>query len=278
MYKILVAIFIFSSILLGGLEVSAQSQSNIGFVKENIWYSKDPFVEGDKIKIYTLVFNPDARQFSGTINFFDDTMLLGKKDFKLAPQSSQVISIDWTATAGAHRIFAKIENAKFLIAKDNYEDVYLKSDETTKSTRTALKNIPIPELPDVREGFKEALDTTRVTEPIKNLAEKVGDSLPDFLQVPTEVVLGKIENFRETVVGAATEQQEKVEEQLGVIKIAKTPQEETKSKTGILKPFKYLELFLITLFTVAFETKWIFYSISFLFTILIIRYIWSRFF
>ncbi len=277
MNKIAIAFLIFSAFLLSVSFTHAQTQ-NIGFVKENIWYSKDPFQEGDKIKIYTLIFNPDSRQLSGTINFFDDMTLLGKKDFKLAPQTSQVINLDWTATAGAHKIFAKIENAKFFVAKDNYEDVYLKYDETDKSTRTALKNIPIPELPDIEQGFKDALDTTKVTDPIKNLADKVGDSMPDFLQKPLELVANQVENFRETVVGAATAQQEKVEEQIGVIKIAKSPAEEAKAKTSVLKPFKYLELFLITLFTVAFEIKWIFYSISILFTLLIIRYIWSRFF
>lgn len=276
MRRIIGLIFILG-FLLGVNNVYAQNQ-NVGFVKENIWYSKDPFVEGDKIKVYTLIFNPEDRQLSGTVNFFDDTLLLGKKDFKLTSQSSQVVSIDWTVTAGTHKIFARIANPQFLISKDKYEDASLKYDETSKSSRTALKNVPTPELPDLKEGFKEALDTTKVTDPIKNLAQKVEDSLPDFLQAPTQVVLGKIENFRETVVGAATEQQEKVEEQLGVIKIAKTPKEEIRSKTSILKPFKYLELFLITLFTVAFENKWIFYSISFLFTVLIFRYIWSRFF
>ena len=91
--------------------------SNTGFVPGNIWYSKDPFEEGDKIKIYTFIFNPDARELSGTVIFFDKTVLLGKKDFIILSKSANDISIDWTVTAGDHTIFGKIENAKFLISK-----------------------------------------------------------------------------------------------------------------------------------------------------------------
>ena len=59
-------------------KILAQS-SNTGFVPGNIWYSKDPFEEGDKVKIYTFIFNPDSRELSGTVIFFDKTVLLGKK-------------------------------------------------------------------------------------------------------------------------------------------------------------------------------------------------------
>ena len=61
-------------------KIFAQS-SNTGFVQANIWYSKDPFEEGDKVKIYTFIFNPDTRELSGTVIFFDNTVMLGKKDF-----------------------------------------------------------------------------------------------------------------------------------------------------------------------------------------------------
>ena len=81
---------------------------NVGFIPSNIWYSKDPFEEGDKIKIYTLLYNPDSRELSGNVIFFDNTTLLGQKSFKIASKAVKDLSIDWTVEAGNHTIFAKI--------------------------------------------------------------------------------------------------------------------------------------------------------------------------
>jgi len=126
--------------LLPVFKIQAQD-SNAGFVPGNIWYSPDPFEEGDKIKIYTVLFNPDAREFSGTVIFFDKTTFLGKKDFKVGARSVLDVSIDWTVSVGEHVIFAKIENAKFLISAGKYEEVYLLGNQTEESERTVKKKI-----------------------------------------------------------------------------------------------------------------------------------------
>src|SRR3989338_8628539 len=150
MYNILMALkkigtilfLIFS--LLPIQKIFAQD-SNAGFVPGNIWYSQDPFEEGDKIKIYTLIFNPDERELSGTVIFFDSSVFLGKKDFTASAKGIKDVSIDWTATVGDHNIFGKIENSRFLVSGEKsertYEDVYLSGNETSKSSRRVNKKI-----------------------------------------------------------------------------------------------------------------------------------------
>src|ERR1035437_2096929 len=102
MFKKYILILSFLILILFPLyKISAQT-SNVGFIPANIWYSKDPFEEGDKIKIYTLVFNPDSRELSGTVLFFDDTVFLGKQDFVVPAKGVKTISIDWTVIAGDH--------------------------------------------------------------------------------------------------------------------------------------------------------------------------------
>ena len=86
-------IFLFLTLLFPINKISAEI-ANVGFIPDNIWYSKDPFFEGDKIKIYTLIFNPDGRELSGTVSFFDKTILLGKKDFRVSGNGVKDISID----------------------------------------------------------------------------------------------------------------------------------------------------------------------------------------
>src|SRR3989338_6753006 len=158
MYNILMALkkigtilfLIFS--LLPIQKIFAQD-SNTGFVSGNIWYSQDPFEEGDKIKIYTFIFNPDNRELFGTVIFFDKTILLGKKDFTIPAKTANDISIDWTVTVGDHTIFAKIENAKFLVSKGKYEEVYLAENETEKKTPTFITE-PIASTVNTLEEFR----------------------------------------------------------------------------------------------------------------------------
>ena len=133
----LIILIIFSILPLS--KIDAQD-TNVGFVKGNIWYSQDPFQEGDKIKIYTMIFNPDEREFSGTVVFFDNTILLGKKDFVLKGNGVMSIYINWTVNAGDHTIFAKIEKAKFLISEGKYEEVYIANNETERNSRNISKN------------------------------------------------------------------------------------------------------------------------------------------
>src|SRR6185436_8374955 len=75
-------------------KIFAQS-SNAGFAPGNIWYSQDSFQEGDKVRIYTIVFNPDGRQLSGTVIFFDNSVFLGKKDFTVEPKAVKDVFMEW---------------------------------------------------------------------------------------------------------------------------------------------------------------------------------------
>lgn len=158
---------------------------NAGFIPSNIWYSRDPFSEGDKIKIYTVIFNPDPRELSGTVSFFDKNILLGKKDFKVTGRGVQDISIDWTATAGTHIIFAKIENAKFLISEGKYENVYLAQNQTDESKRDVAKKMP------VETEDKEVAGTDKK---IQNL---IVEKTPGFISKPIIGFVNMLEKFRQ---------------------------------------------------------------------------------
>lgn len=164
--------------------------SNAGFVPGSIWYSKDPFAEGDTVKIYTLIFNPDKRELSGTVVFFDREILLGKKDFIVSSQAAKDFSIDWTATSGSHSIYAKIENAKFLVSKGKYVAADLAETQTPPSLRTVSKN---GELPASSTDY----------ESIRKIGKTVESYTPAFISKPIITLANGAEEFR-TSLGAKT--------------------------------------------------------------------------
>ena len=259
---------------------------NVGFIPANIWYSKDPFVEGDKIKIYTLVYNPDVRELSCTVIFFDSATLLGTKDIKITAKSVKDVSIDWTVTVGDHTIFAKIENAKFLTSTGTYEEVYLAQNQSEESKRSVSKKI-ITGLPD---NIMNSIADSTVVSNVKQLVE---NNTPAFVTNALDYTTSSLENIRtsadtslENTKGAVQKEIDTLNKTNSVAntKTTNAKQNDVKNTTSnansniILKPFKYVELFFLTIFSFIFKNTIIFYSLLAIVLFLIIRFIWHLIF
>ncbi len=253
-------------------KVNAQT-TNTGFVPVNIWYSKDPFQEGDKIKIYTLVFNPDSRELSGTVFFFDDTTLLGKNDFAVSANATKAISISWIATAGDHTIFAKIENAKFLISKGNYEETYLTLNETQKSSRTVAKKITTSDKTTTPSQTND--NGSSIVSDIKNT---INEKTPDFISKPVVSAASGLEGIRINESIASDRKKKEINNEIEALNNTKT-KDNSKTDNGVfLKPFKYVELFLLSLSSFIFSNKIVFYVILVILVFFILRFIWKKIF
>lgn len=242
-------------------KTSAQS-SNAGFVPGNIWYSKDPFEEGDKIKIYTVLFNPDTREFSGTVIFFDKTIFLGKKDFIVAPRAVKDVSIDWAVAVGDHNIFAKIENAKFLVSPGKYEEVYLSGNQTEESKRTVSKKIAVN-----TEKVAEAL-LDKSSQSIENLGKTIEEKTPSLISRPVVASAETIESFRENIRETSQENKETIKLELAKKK------EGTEKEGKLTTPFRYVKLFFWSLISFLFNNKIIFYGVSATVIFFALRYFW----
>jgi hypothetical protein len=93
------------------------SLGNAGFARGGIMFSKDPFFAGDKVRVYTIIFNGSAEDLSGTVEFYDNAKALGRADFTAKGGGTvRDVWTDWTATFGDHNITAKITNAKSSLA------------------------------------------------------------------------------------------------------------------------------------------------------------------
>lgn len=264
--------------------IFAQS-STAGFVPSNIWYSKDPFEEGDKIQIYTVVFNPDSRELSGTVVFFDNNVFLGKKDFVASPKGVKDIYIDWTVNVGSHSIFGKIENAKFLISKGKYEEVFLAENETSKSSRTVSKKI-ITGTGGTALQNTSVVDTVNAlsSDSVNTLKKIIGENTPNFISEPVVSTTDIVEKFRTDVALSSENKKTEINDQ---IKSLDTPKNDISKSTSstkttepniLLKPFKYVELFFFTLLAFIVNNPFIFYGFIIAIVLYILRIIWRLIF
>lgn len=264
------------------------AQTNAGFVPGNIWYSKDPFEEGDKIKIYTVLFNPNTREFSGTVIFFDKTTFLGKKDFTIPTKGVEDLSIDWTVTVGDHTIFAKIENAKFLISAGKYEEIYLIGNQTEENSRSVAKKIIQKTNTTNNTSTTGLLDAG--SQSIENLGKLIEEKTPSLVSKPIIASTNGIENLRQKIATLSANSKEETKKELESMKTSTVDKKPTNTKNSkdaqtqktdtnkLLKPFKYVELFFFSVISFVFNNKFIFYGLSLVIVFFILRYIWRLFF
>ena len=255
--------------------------TSVGFVPGNIWYSKSPFEEGDKVKIYTFVFNSDSREFSGTVVFFDKTVLLGKKEFTIAGKTANDISIDWTVTAGDHTVFAKIEDAKFLLTNGKYEQIYIAENETEKSLTTVPKKI----IPKSDTSFDSNSDTNNISTSVSDITKTIQENTPDFITKPIISSVNSLEAFRENLNTTSNNKKEELKKEIetlndvdlkiGISKGNLTAKSET---SPLLKPFKYVEIFFLSVFSFVLSNKILFYGISAIIIFFLLRFIWKKIF
>jgi hypothetical protein len=251
--------------------IDAQS-ANTGFVPGNIWYSKDPFEEGDKIKIYTLIFNPDTKELSGNVSFFDNSVLLGKKSFVVASRGVRDISIDWTVSVGAHKIYAKIENAKFLTSPGKYQEVDIASDQTEESQSTVGKKIVTPPVK------AEANNNPTTTNSITSIEESIKENTPSVISTPILATTNALEGVRISASLATDNKKAATKTELTSLNNVNKKNTKAVAAAKWLKPFKYVELFFLTILSLIFKYKIIFYGILAVVLFYLVRYIFRLFF
>jgi len=250
--------------------------TNAGFVPGNIWYSKDPFEEGDKIKIYTLIFNPDSRKFSGTVDFFDNSTLLGTKDFNIAGTSTKDISISWTVTAGDHEIFGQIENAKFLQSNGTYQNASITDNVTSKSSRTVSKKVVTENINNTVNSVDGAFNTA--VNSIQNIGDTAKSLVPVSAMQSVNKTTNTIDGWREGTGNILQNSQEETQNKINSLNNTKNLSKNTQNANAIEKPFEYAKLFFFTIFSAILKNKILFYGISVVLALLILRYIWNLFF
>lgn len=259
------------SCLLPVNQLNAQTE-NVGFIPSNIWYSKDPFEEGDKIKIYTVIFNPENKELSGTVSFYDKTTLLGDRKFSAPPNSVKDISINWVVSAGEHKIFAKIENAKFASLGGEYDDVILENSKTEESVRTVNKKIVVESDPDKTNNRGFPINQ------ISNIQNLINEGTPDFIAEPLVLGAETVEEFRSDLAESSQDKKEEIKKELDALNNKSASSKAKVEDNKILKPWKYVEYFLMALLSFILNNKIIFYSISGISTFLLLRFIWRKIF
>ncbi len=249
------------------------SSTNAGFVDNPIWYSKDPFAEGDTVQVYTFLFNPGPGTLSGSVEFYDKNVVLSTKTFTLLKGAAQEIFTTWKVTAGDHSISAKILNPKMTV-NGKTEAIVLENNMTGEDKRFIPKTIVEPPKPVVKENTsKDSSSGSAVSSADNYVAEKVS-STP---------VLRAVDTFRQE--NAKTFTADRVAAQASVNKTTVSDIEsgyiQTMDKakpavspipSALRRPLDYVSLFFYTLLAFIFSHAVVFYGLIALIIFFILRF------
>ncbi len=179
-------------LLIGALSFSALSvplgasalSVPAGVLKDQIWFSKDPFFVGDTITIFTFVFNSSYYRLSGTMVLKDGTTTIDKKTFTVLPAGgSQVVSFPWTVTSGQHNFSAKISDNQLDKVTGGVVDTPISTTQTILVKRFADLDTDhdgvgnLTDTDDDGDGLSDIEEKKLGTDPLN--PDTDGDGMPD---------------------------------------------------------------------------------------------------
>lgn len=287
-FKLLPLLFIFYFATFGIALGQTKVLQNSGFVPGNLWFSKAPTAVGEKVQVYTLVWNGSTDDISGTVSFFDNDTVISKQDFILAGAgSTKILSTAWTAGEGYHKIYAQITGSQGGPRGSKAVSVSLQYAKTVEEER--FVNAPVAPV----------TDASGVTGIVSNLASNIVDQKVDYatgyleanLPAPVVGVTKAVANSLESVrTGAqtwtvneisklksgpaSTTSKEKEDNALA----DKTGTETSEPGFSVEGPFKYAALAFLSAGNYIFGNGWLFYGLGLIIVFFILRLIKRKFF
>lgn len=171
-----------------------QNVSKAGISPAPIWFSQYPVYAGDKVKIYTALYNNSEYNISGELHFFNNKEFIDKTNFELPANSgNNDVWINWTALKGDIEIGVEIKSLAIKDAKNNLVfDISLEDNESVKN-KISIDYKKEESLNEKENDVTEKEEKTEGTEvefvevdEKENILDKIDGSVMDFLNKITK--------------------------------------------------------------------------------------------
>lgn len=222
MKKLFVFKIIFFSLAFFAFSNSAFAIS--GIPKESVWISDKSPEEGNTVSLFTFVFNgQETNNLYGTMEWYDNDVLIGERDFTVLPLSGQVISIEWKVTEGNHEIKPIIVNTKSGKEKDSAITVLIEDKEASPLMFFVANKI---------EEKETDLSEEKVFSDLDNLEKKIASSTPPVVAETVNNSIGFLEETRHEAKDQIFEEIAQVEAKEQALEVTATPEPESEGSNG----------------------------------------------
>ncbi len=286
-------IFFILMFLFGTPFVYAEILNTTGFIPGQIWYSKDPFVEGDTVKIYTAVWNSSISPLSAKVEFYDKNVLLGFHNIVVPPSKLVDSSVSWKVTSGDHLISAKIISPSITLSGKK-ETISL--DRSATSTDSRFIPVVIKKI-----NGEPATSGDIVQSQIDKTTSSLNSIIPVSISEPVKNNLGFVDIFRDDTYKKISETKIETQNKIDLLnkidnttssneedidagdisgnkKLADKFAVAAKSIKGDAteKPIAYTKLFFFSILSFIFGSKLVFYLLVIFVIFLILRFIYRK--
>ncbi|MBI3631880.1 MAG: hypothetical protein HY225_00315 [Candidatus Vogelbacteria bacterium] len=185
---------------------AAETLKNTGLINKNVWYSKDPFYTGDRIRIYSVVFNGSEMDLRGRVNFYDNGSLLCTTEFSSLAGRISEIWCDWIVGGGKHGISIKITNPKGSLPGQPEQDVILSNGDLSVIDERVIVAEPvsvvetIPQKVDLPKPIEDKPEVINASE--GGILTKIKDLFFDYSATSTKPISSSYSDVPEQTVSA----------------------------------------------------------------------------
>jgi len=243
----------------------AATAPTTGLIAGQIWFSKQPLVEGDTVKVYTAIWNQDTNPLQARVEFYDQDVVLGARDVTVPGQTLKDVSVGWQVTSGDHLLSAKILSSSVTV---NGKAQTVTLDHST----TDVDHEFVPVTVKAPDGV--TLPNANI---VKNEISTLGAQVNAAIPPSVSSNVNSVDNFRAATYSqiekSKTDTQNKIKSFNSVPSKGKNL---SNPQSGIEKPIAYVKLFLLTLAGFIFGSKIVFYSLIALLVFLILRFLYRK--
>lgn len=250
-----------------------------GFVGNPIWIYPE-FPRGDEMTTLSTLFrNGETQKLSGTVLFYDNEVLIGKKLLTISPGTVATASITFRIEPGNHVFSASAQGFQEISNNGTAKTYALPLGKAEMSKLYVTKNGSGSGVEAV--GLKASAQAQPILNKVDEFENKVIESVPDSVKEPIVATVDSLERLRVTTsvslensVAKATEaveEQKKVAEEQIKESGAVAP-----STKYINSPFATVRLFVARLFHYIFSHAYLFYIAFFAILFFLIRSIFRK--
>ena len=241
--------------------------SYIGFVNASLWFDKELFFSGDKVRIYTTLANSTEADFKGTVEFFDNKNFIGSSSVTLERQGGfQVVWVDWVPTEGEHIVSVSITNP-IIITEDGEQALSYDSEPSYEISRFVDTDTDgdlignTIDIDDDNDGIldvddEEPLIARKIANPQEDIPEETKEIIETLKEVASsttpkiiagiESVKNTLDNFRKETGKVITKQIQEVKEKIAEKITNEESNNNTENKELKNSPFNQLKLLALT--------------------------------
>jgi hypothetical protein len=260
MKKHFLILIIFAGLI--GTPVFATTAPTTGLISGQIWFSQQPLVEGDTVKIYTAIWNQDTTPLQVRVQFNDQSVVLGTRDSTIPGQTLQDVSVSWSVTAGDHQISAQILSSSEIVNGRNQP-------VTLDHSTTDVEHVFVPVTVKTPDGTPVS-DTNIVKNGIDTLTSQVSAAIPT--SVPPE--LTSVDAFRATTLTQIQKSQAQTQSRIDALSANSVTVSATAPLGAAEKPIAYVKLFFLTILDFVFRNPIVFYSLIVVVIFFVFQYIY----